>query len=120
MLPTQIANFFLSMQAGKAGAETLAALFDGDAIYEEPFSGEVRRHRGRDAVMQAMAMGWENPMPDMRIVINWVQTDGDVIELGWSCFSPALPGGQGKGHNRYVMKNGLIAELITTLEGQQS
>ncbi|MEY1555123.1 nuclear transport factor 2 family protein [Yoonia sp. R2331] len=117
MLPTQIANFFLAMQAGKAGAEALAAHFAEDAVYEEPFTGETRRHTGRDAVMQAMALGWDNPMPDMRINVDRVETNGAVIDLDWTCFSPAIPGGQGRGHNRYVMRDGLIAELVTTLEG---
>ncbi len=117
MIPIQIANFFLAMQAGKAGAEALAAHFASDATYEEPFTGEMRRHVGRDAVMEAMALGWENPMPDMRIKVERVDTNGNVIELDWTCYSPAIPGGQGSGHNRYVMRDGLIVELVTTLEG---
>ncbi len=116
MIPTQIANFFLAMQAGKAGAEALAAHFADDAIYQEPFTGDMRKHQGRDAVMKAMALGWENPMPDMRIHVDKVETAGDVIDLDWTCYSPAIPGGQGRGHNRYVMRGELIAELVTTLE----
>lgn len=117
MMPTEIANFFLAMQAGKSGAADLAALFAEDAIYEEPFSGAMQRHEGRDAVMKAMALGWENPMPDMRIRVLSVETNGSIIELDWTCYSPAIPGGQGSGHNTYVMEGGLITSLKTTLEG---
>jgi hypothetical protein len=117
MIPIQIANFFLAMQAGAAGADDLAALFAEDAIYVEPFTGETRQHQGRGAIMAAMAMGWENPMPDMRIRVDRVSTSGPVVELDWTCFSPAIPGGSGRGHNRYVMRGGIIQELVTTLEG---
>ncbi|NKB27157.1 MAG: hypothetical protein GKR99_06220 [Rhodobacteraceae bacterium] len=115
-VPVEVSNFFLAMQAGRAGAEALAACFAEDAIYEEPFTGTLRRHEGRKAVMSAMAMGWENPMPDMRIRINHARTEGDEIHVAWTCFSPAIPGGSGNGRNRYVMRDGLIAELFTTLE----
>ena len=115
-MPLEIANFFLAMQAGRAGADRLAACFAEDAVYDEPFTGEMRRHEGRDAVMAAMAMGWENPMPDMHIRVDHVSTDGNEIELDWTCFSPALPGGSGSGHNSYVMKDGLITSLVTTMK----
>lgn len=120
MMPPEIANFFLAMQAGKPGAAALAALFDESAVYEEPFSGQMMRHEGREAVIKAMARGWENPMPDMRLEVLSVQTKGDVIELDWLCHSPAIPGGQGQGHNTYLMKNGLIGSLKTTLKGAAS
>lgn len=116
MIPTQIANFFLAMQAGKVGADALAAHFTDDAVYEEPFTGEMRRHEGRDAVMQAMALGWEMPMVDTRLQVDAVETKGEVIDLDWTCHSPSIPGGKGSGHNRYVMRGGLIAELVTTLD----
>ncbi len=116
-LPIEIANFFLAMQAGKTGAAALGACFAEYAEYEEGFSGVTRRHIGRDAIMAAMAMGWENPMPDMRIAVDSVITDGAEITLQWTCFSPAIPGGKGSGQNRYLMKDGLIVELVTVLEG---
>ncbi len=115
-VPLEVSNFFLAMQAGRIGADALAACFAEDAIYEEPFTGAVRRHEGRDAVMAAMAMGWENPMPDMRIRVDHAETDGDIIHVNWTCFSPAIPEGSGRGRNRYLMRDGLIVELITTLE----
>lgn len=116
-LPFQIANFFTAMQAGRAGGEAMAALFAEDAVYEEPFSGTPQRHQGRAAVMAAMARGWDYPMPDMRIAIDRAETRGNVIDLDWTCYSPALPGGKGQGRNRFVMRDGLIVELVTKLGG---
>jgi hypothetical protein len=116
-LPFQIANFFTAMQAGRAGGAALSDLFAEDAVYEEPFSGAPQRHSGRTAVMAAMARGWEQPLPEMRIAIDRAETQGNVIELQWTCYSPALPGGKGQGRNRFVMRDGLIAELVTTFGG---
>lgn len=115
-VPLEISNFFLSMQAGAAGAQSLEQRFAPDALYEEPFTGEMRKHRGRAQIMQAMAMGWENPMQDMQILIDEIATQGSEILVNWTCVSPSLPGGKASGLNRFSMENGLIVHLITTLE----
>ena len=57
MIPTEIANFFIAMQAGQTARAEMEACFAPTAIYEEPFSGEMRRHEGRAAVMAAMDAG---------------------------------------------------------------
>jgi hypothetical protein len=115
-VPIEISNFFLAMQAGEVGAGALEACFAEEAIYEEPFTGESRTHKGRAAIMQAMAIGWELPVANARISIDKVAAaDGEVL-IDWTCVSPSLPGGQGSGLNRFVLRNGLIESLITTLK----
>lgn len=115
-VPIEISNFFLAMQAGKVGAQALEACFAEDAVYEEPFTGEVRTHRGHAAIMKAMALGWEMPMVDTRISVDTVAVSGNEIHVAWTCRSPSIPGGQGSGLNRFVLKDGLIESLITTLD----
>lgn len=117
LIPKEIANFFTAMQAGRAGAEEMATLFAEDAVYIEPFSGQPQRHVGKRAIMAAMARGWDYPLPDMRIRIDRVETEGPRISIRWTCLSPGLPGGRGQGVNRYRMQaDGRIAELETTLD----
>ncbi len=117
LIPKEIANFFTAMQAGRAGAEEMAAVFAEDAVYIEPFSGKPQRHEGKAAIMAAMAQGWDYPLPDMRIRIDHVTTHGQEFRIRWTCLSPGLPGGRGQGENRYRMQaNGQIAELETTLQ----
>jgi hypothetical protein len=117
LIPKEIANFFTAMQAGRAGADEMSAVFADDAVYIEPFSGQVQRHVGKAAIMTAMAKGWNFPLPDMRIRIDRVEASGTDIKVRWTCLSPGLPGGRGQGENRYRMhKNGRIAELETTLD----
>ncbi len=116
-LPLEISNFFLSMQAGRAGAKALEACFAENAVYEEPFSGAPQKHNGRPEIMIAMSRGWDpQPMPDMRIQVDHAEVEGDEIRVRWTCFSPAIPGGSGKGLNRFTIEGGKITRLVTTLE----
>ncbi len=114
-VPVEVSNFFLAMQAGRTSYDAIAACFAEDAVYEEPFTGTARTHKGRDAVMKAMALGWEMPMVDTRIRIDSAATADGEIHIEWTCFSPSLPGGKGHGLNRFSMEDGLIVSLITTL-----
>lgn len=114
-VPIEVSNFFLAMQAGRTSVDAIAACFAEDAVYEEPFTGTARTHRGRDAVMKAMALGWEMPMVDTRIRIDNASTSDGEIHIEWTCFSPSLPGGKGQGLNRFNLKDGRIVRLITTL-----
>jgi len=114
-IPIEVSNFFLAMQAGETSTEAIAACFADDAVYEEPFTGTMRVHRGKPAVMKAMALGWEMPMVDTRIRIDRAAARDGEIHVEWTCFSPSLPGGKGHGLNRFSFANGLIVSLITTL-----
>ena len=119
-VPLEVSNFFLSMQAGQTSADAIAACFSDDAIYEEPFTGSIRMHRGKEAVMAAMALGWEMPMLDTRIRIDRVSNADGEVHVEWTCFSPSLPTGKGQGLNRFTIKDGLIVSLITTLREGES
>lgn len=114
-VPIEISNFFLSMQAGEIGAPALMACFAKDAVYEEPFTGAVRVHKGHDEILKAMALGWEMPMVDTRISIDKVEVSGAEILVDWTCRSPSIPGGEGRGLNRFVLRDGQITSLVTTL-----
>lgn len=115
-VPLGVSNFFLAMQAGEPGAEALAAMFAEDAVYEEPFTGEMRRHEGRAAIMKAMALGWEMPMLETRLEVRHAETSGGEVLVGWTCHSPSIPGGKGSGLNRFRFEGGKIVSLITTLD----
>ena len=119
-VPIEVSNFFLAMQAGKTSEEAIAACFSDDAVYEEPFTGTTRTHRGKRQVMKAMALGWEMPMVDTRIRIDRATTVDGEVHVEWTCFSPSLPGGSGQGRNRFTFKDGLIVSLITTLKEEDT
>lgn len=119
-IPYQVSNFFTAMQAGKIGAAAMMACFAPDAVYEEPFTGEPRKHEGHDAILNAMKLGWEMPMESPRIEITQVATRDGVLLVNWNCHSPSLPGGKGSGLNQFKFRDGLIVELITSLDGEKT
>jgi ketosteroid isomerase-like protein len=110
-----IGRFFSAMQTGAASEAEMLSLFADDATYVEPFSGRPIRHEGKPAVAEALRAGWRNPLPDMSISVDKVEVDGTTIVARWTCRSPALPGGQGQGVNRFTLRDGLIVALETRI-----
>ena len=112
--PAPIASFFAAMQTGAAAEADMAALFADDATYIEPFSGAPAMHQGRLEIMKAMRAGWATPLPDMTISLDTVHVEGGEVRVAWTCRSPALPGGAGRGVNRFTLRGGKIVRLETT------
>lgn len=112
--PETVTRFFQAMQRGSAAENDMAALFAEGATYVEPFSGKPQSHVGKKAIMETMRAGWQYPLPDMTISIDEVNVEGHDVAVKWTCKSPALPGGQGKGLNRFTLRDGLIERLETT------
>lgn len=111
--PPTIAHFFRAMQAGSAAANDMERLFAEDAVYVEPFSGQPTTHSGKSAIMAAMRQGWQNPLPDMTISLDRIDVAAERVTVAWTCRSPGLPGGQGKGVNEFTLKDGKITRLET-------
>lgn len=110
-----IKRFFAAMQAGATAETEMMSLFADDAVYVEPFSGREREHRGKPAIRSAMAEGWKTPLPDMRIELDRVQVEGETVRVLWTCYSPVLPGGNGRGENLFILRDGMIVRLETRL-----
>lgn len=110
-----IKRFFAAMQAGATAEAEMMSLFTDDAVYLEPFSGQMREHHGKTAIRQAMAEGWKTPLPDMRIEVDRLEATGETVRVQWTCHSPALPGGRGSGENIFTLSGGRISRLETRL-----
>lgn len=115
-LPLDIANFFLAMQAGPSGAEILGSFFADDAVYSEPFSGQSKPHRGRDAILAAFAASRSEDFSDAVINLGAVEVEAETITVKWTCYSQAIPGGSGSGTNVFTVSNGKIVSLVTTID----
>lgn len=115
--PAPIDRFFTAMQAGASAEADLLALFTDDAEYVEPFTarGAATTHRGGTAIRAAFRAAWQTPLPDQRIVLDRVDVDAGEVRVEWTCFAAALPGGRGRGVNRFTLRDGKIARLETTL-----
>lgn len=111
--PATVADFFRAMQAGSAAAHDMERLFSDDAVYVEPFAGTPTTHTGKAAIMAAMRQGWQQPLPDMTISLDRVDVAGALVTVAWTCRSPGLPGGEGRGVNEFALKGGKITRLET-------
>lgn len=110
-----VSRFFEAMQAAGASEREMMQLFAEDAVYVEPFSGTPREHVGKSAIREAMVAGWQYPLPEMRLEVERVATDGKTIVADWVCHSPGLPNGRGAGTNEFTLRAGLIVRLETRL-----
>lgn len=108
-------RFFLAMQTGASAEHEMMALFTDDAVYVEPFSGSPTTHAGKNAILAVMRQSWAHPLPDVRIEVDRLHVDGDTVTADWTCLSPALPNGRGRGTNVFTLRAGRIARLVTTL-----
>ena len=115
-MPLEITNFFLAMQAGPSGATLLEELFAEDATYSEPFSGASEPHQGREAILAAFSGSRSDDFDDAVINLGSVEVNDEVITVGWTCYSKAIPGGQGSGKNVFTLRGGKIVSLVTTLD----
>lgn len=113
-------RFFAAMQGGAAAEEEMMSLFHEEAVYLEPFSGQVRTHRGKMAIRKTFCEGWKYPLPEMRIDVDLVTIEGPEVRVLWTCHSPGLPGGKGTGENRFTLKSGLIIRLETRIISQET
>ena len=105
-----VANLFKAMQAGPAGEKELLALFAEDAVLVEPFSGHVQTHEGKPAIEASFRGMFENPAPDLRLVLDRVDLDGDRVRADWTCTSPVFPSPM-RGHDLFTIVSGKIKRL---------
>jgi uncharacterized protein (TIGR02246 family) len=85
-----VENLFKAMQAGPSGEDAMVSLFTDDAVFIEPFSGQPQTHTGRAAIRQSFRDQWNNPPPDVTLVLERVDLDGPVVRAEWTCTSSAF------------------------------
>ncbi len=104
-------NLFKAMQMGPGGEELMMSLFADDAVFIEPFSGEPKTHEGFDAIREAFRDSWkEDPPPDMKLVLDRADRDGDRVRAEWTCTSPVFPAPM-KGCDLFTIQDGKITRL---------
>lgn len=103
-------NLFKAMQAGADGEEAMMALFAQNAVFTEPFSGEPRTHTGKDAIRASFREQWKQPAPDLKLVMDRVDRDGDRVRAEWTCTSPVFPTPM-RGTDWFEIQNGKITRL---------
>ena len=105
-----IERYFSAMRRGAAAEEEMMELFSDDAVYLEPFTGEDGPWVGKESVRIALRRGWEEPLPDLELVVKRIEVHDGQATAEWVCTSPALPGPV-SGRDEYTIVNGKISRL---------
>ncbi|MEE8154438.1 MAG: nuclear transport factor 2 family protein [Phycisphaerales bacterium] len=107
-------NLFKAMQAGPAGEDDMMALFADDAVFVEPFSGEPKTHTGKDAIRASFQDMWREPTPDMKLILDRVDLDGQSVRAEWTCTSTIFATPM-RGYDVFTIANGKITRLEITV-----
>ena len=105
-----VENMFKAMQAGPEGENAMMELFAADAVFIESFSGEVKTHQGKDAILTSFRETWKDPAPDMKLIVDRVDVEGDRVRADWTCTSPAFATPM-RGHDLFNIAGGKIVRL---------
>lgn len=105
-----IERYFAAMRRGAAAEDEMMALFSDDAVYIEPFTGETEPWVGKESVRTALRRGWEQPLPDLELVVRRIDIRDGGATTEWVCTSPGLPGPV-VGRDEYTIVDGKIARL---------
>ncbi len=101
---------FKAMQAGASGERDMMALFSDDAVFIEPFTGTPITHTGKSAIRESFLGMWKEPAPDLKLMVDRVDLDGDHIRADWTCTSPVFPSPM-RGHDLFTIADGKITRL---------
>jgi hypothetical protein len=101
---------FKAMQMGPAGEADMMALFTDDATFIEPFSGSVQTHNGTEAIRKSFKEMWHEPPPDIKLILDRVDLDGQQVRAEWTCTSPVFPKPM-KGYDLFTIDSGKINRL---------
>jgi hypothetical protein len=109
-----VERYFAAMRRGAPAEADMMELFADDAEYVEPFTGEGEAWIGKDAVRTALRRGWEQPLPDLELVVRRIDIRDGGATSQWVCTSPALPGPVA-GQDEYTIVDGKITRLEVRL-----
>lgn len=109
-----VERYLVAMQAGPNGLEDLVGLFEDDAVYVEPFSGQPQVHSGRAEIRAFFEAALEQHLKDVRLTLDRLDMDGPRLRSEWTCDLPALNTPM-RGFDLVTLREGRIARLETTV-----
>jgi ketosteroid isomerase-like protein len=111
---TLVTDYLAAMQAGAGGIDGLVELFDDQAVYVEPFSGQPQVHTGRTAIRAFFENALEHHLRGVRLTLDRLDLDGERLRSEWTCRLPALAAPM-RGFDLLTLRDGRIARLETTV-----
>jgi SnoaL-like protein len=109
-----VAQYLAVMQSGAGGIDQLVELFEDEAVYVEPFSGQPQVHTGRAEIRAFFEEALEDHLRGVRLTLDRLDLDGGRLRSEWTCVVPALPGPM-RGFDLLTLRDGLITRLETTV-----
>lgn len=107
---TVVERYFSAMRRGASAEGDMMDLFADDAVYIEPFTGDGTPWIGKGPILEALRRGWEEPLPDMELLVERVEIREGGASSTWICRSPALPAPV-HGRDEYTIAGGKITRL---------
>ena len=111
---TTVQQYLAAMQAGPGGLDELVGLFEDDAVYVEPFSGQPQVHSGKAEIRAFFEYALENHLKGARLTLDRLDIDAGRLRSEWTCDIPAFAGPM-RGFDLLTMHEGRITRLETTV-----
>jgi ketosteroid isomerase-like protein len=111
---TLVEQYLAAMQAGPGGLEALVGLFDDEAVYVEPFSGQPQVHTGKAEIRAFFENALEQHLNGVRLTLDRLDLDVGRLRSEWTCEIPAFPGPM-RGFDLLTLREGRIVRLETTV-----
>jgi ketosteroid isomerase-like protein len=109
-----VEGYFAWMQAGPRGLEDLVGLFEDDAVYVEPFTGQPQAHTGKAEIRAFFERALQQDLAKARLTLDRLDIDGSRLRSEWTCELPMMPGPM-RGFDLLSMRDGRIVRLETTV-----
>jgi len=110
-----VEGVFKAMHDRAAGEKAMMALYADHAQVTEPFSGQPRTHKGKEAIRAWFREAVKEMPEDMAIKMDRIDMDGGNVRAEWTCTSKVFPTPM-RGYDLYGIKNGKIerADFVVT------
>jgi ketosteroid isomerase-like protein len=102
------------MQAGPGGLEELVGLFEDNAVYVEPFTGQSQVHSGKEEIRAFFKNALQQHLRDVQLTLDRLDMDSGRLRSEWTCelgTTRALM----RGFDLLTLRDGRIARLETTV-----
>jgi len=109
-----VERYLAAMQTGPGGVDDLVDLFDNDAVYVEPFSGQAQTHAGKAAIRAFFEVALDNHLKGVRLTLDRLDIDGGQVRSEWTCELPLFSAPM-RGFDLLSLRDGRIVRLETTV-----
>ncbi len=109
-----VEQYLAAMQAGPGGLDDLVSLFDDEAVYVEPFSGQPQVHSGKGEIRGFFEYALEHHLNGARLTLDRLDLDGERLRSEWTCQVPMMSAPM-RGFDVLTLRDGRILRLETTV-----